>query len=127
VAIDLMVDDNGDLVIDPDTHDLALVTDADELAQRIRATLDIRFGEMPNLDPTIGADYRNFLGKNLNEAAAAADMQAAITVAVPEVTSVNDIKFKKMSNRGLAVTFWVSYEDPDKMEHKLKGDYTIDY
>ena len=57
MAKDLLVNEYGDLVIDPTTHDLAIVEGIDEIAQRIRATLLIRYGEMPNLDPDQGTDY----------------------------------------------------------------------
>ena len=93
MARDLQVDQDGNLVIDPDTHDLAMVDGLDEIAQRIKATLEIRYGEMVNLDPEMGADYTNFLGKNFNENFAAADMTSAIEADVPEVESVDSIKF----------------------------------
>lgn len=105
MAKDLLVDESGDLVIDPTTHDLATVYDIDEVAQRIRATLLIRYGEMVNLDPNQGADYTNFLGKNFNPNLAKADMISAIEANVPEVESVNEINFVKLPKRQLEITF----------------------
>lgn len=125
MAMDLQVDDNGDLVIDPDTHDLATVDGAAELAQRIKATLDIHYGEMENLDPEMGADYSNFLGKDLDEEHAADDMSAAIIAFVPEVVSVDNIVFTELPGRKLEVTFTASYDDEDGIEQSVEGDYTI--
>lgn len=105
MARDIEVDQDGDLVIDPDTHDLAIIDGLDEIAQRIKTTLEIRYGEMVNLDPEMGSDYSNFLGKNFHPADAAADMTAAILAFVPEVSSVDDIKFIKLPRRKLKVTF----------------------
>lgn len=120
MAKDLLVTEYGDLVIDPSTHDLATVDGLEEVAQRIRATLLIRYGEMPNLDPDQGADYSNFLGKNFNEKLASADMSTTIQEKVPEVQTVNRIAFKKMPNRGLHVYFNVTVKVDDKPE-ELEG------
>lgn len=91
MARDFLADENGDLVIDEDTHDFVWVTGLEEVAQRIRATLLIRYGEMVNLAPDQGADYSNFLGKNFNAELAAADMTTAIEDNVPEVETVTKI------------------------------------
>jgi hypothetical protein len=61
MARDLMIDQSGDFVIDPNTHDLEVVEGADEIAQRIRATLDIYYGEMDNLDSEIGSDLFQYV------------------------------------------------------------------
>lgn len=105
MAKDLLVNRLGDPVIDQSTHDLATVDGLDEIAQRIRATLLIRYGEMPNLDPDMGADYSNFLGKNFNEKLASADMSTTIMDKVPEVKTVDKITFQKLPGRGLSVSF----------------------
>ena len=120
MAKDLLVTKYGDPVIDPSTHDLATVDGLEEVAQRIRATLLIRYGEMPNLDPDQGADYSNFLGKNFNEKLASADMSTTIQEKVPEVQTVNRIAFKKMLNRGLHVYFNATVKVDDKPE-ELEG------
>ena len=125
MATDLMLDPNtGDFVLDPDTHDLVLVEDADEIAQRVRATLDIRYAEMENLDPIIGADYSNMLGKAPRLDYAASDMEAAILAQVPEVVSVNDINFEK-DGRHLTVTFNVTYIDENGDEQRTEGGYDL--
>lgn len=126
MARDLEIDDTGDLVIDETTHDLSIIEGADEIAQRIKATLDIRYGEMTNLDPDMGADYTNFLGKDFNEELAGADMEAAITANVPEVTSVDSITFTR-KGRQLFVSFTAHYQDDDTdTEEEVEGDYTIE-
>lgn len=126
MAKDLLVTKYGDPVIDPSTHDLATVDGLEEVAQRIRATLLIRYGEMPNLDPDQGADYSNFLGKNFNEKMASADMSTTIQEKVPEVQTVNKISFKKLPERGLHVSFnaTVSVDDGDPEE--LEGGLDLD-
>lgn len=125
MAKDLLVTKYGDPVIDPSTHDLATVDGLEEVAQRIRATLLIRYGEMPNLDPDQGADYSNFLGKNFNEKLASADMSTTIQEKVPEVQTVNRIAFKKMPNRGLHVYFNATVKVDDKPE-ELEGGLDLD-
>lgn len=125
MARDLMIDQSGDFVIDPNTHDLEVVEGADEIAQRIRATLDIYYGEMDNLDSEIGSDYSNMLGKNPNLDHAADDMEAAITAQVPEIQTVDSITFTKDKNRHLIVDFEVTYLDEDDNEQQAKGGYDI--
>lgn len=125
MARDLMIDQSGDFVIDPNTHDLEVVEGADEIAQRIRATLDIYYGEMDNLDLEIGSDYSNMLGKNPDLDHAADDMEAAITAQVPEIQTVDSITFTKDKNRHLIVDFEVTYLDEDDNEQQAKGGYDI--
>lgn len=125
MARDLMIDQSGDFVIDPNTHDLEVVEGADEIAQRIRATLDIYYGEMDNLDSEIGSDYSNMLGKNPDLDHAADDMEAAIIAQVPEIQTVDSITFTKDKNRHLIVDFEVTYLDEDDNEQQAKGGYDI--
>lgn len=125
MARDLMIDQSGDFVIDPNTHDLEVVEGADEIAQRIRATLDIYYGEMDNLDSEIGSDYSNMLGKNPDLDHAADDMEAAIAAQVPEIQTVDSITFTKDKNRHLIVDFEVTYLDEDDNEQQAKGGYDI--
>lgn len=126
MARDLLVDQNGDLVIDPATHDLAIVDGLEEIAQRIRATLLIRYGEMVNFDPDQGADYSNFLGKNFNETLASSDMSTVIQDKVPEVESVNRIEFKILPNRKLYVSFSVTASVDDNKPEELEGGLELD-
>lgn len=125
MARDLMIDQSGDFVIDPNTHDLEVVEGADEIAQRIRATLDIYYGEMDNLDSEIGSDYSNMLGKQPDLEHATDDMEAAITAQVPEIQTVDSITFTKDKNRHLIVDFEVTYLDEDANEQQAKGGYDI--
>ena len=110
---------------DSDTHDLAMVDGLDEIAQRIKATLEIRYGEMVNLDPEMGADYTNFLGKNFNENFAAADMTSAIEADVPEVESVDSIKFIKLPHRKLKVTFTATVQNSDGTTSTVEGGLPV--
>ena len=128
MAKDLEIDENGDLVIDPTTHDLAIVTGTDEIVQRIKATLDIYYGEMENIAPEVGADYSNLLGKNYDTELAIADMTSAITAGVPEITSVDDMSIDiDRQTRKATVNFVVSYSEDDTgdSEQEAKGEYEI--
>lgn len=128
MAKDLEIDDNGDLVIDPTTHDLAIVTGTDEIVQRIKAMLDIYYGEMENIAPEVGADYSNLLGKNYDVELAIADMTSAITAGVPEITSVDDMSINiDRQTRKATVNFTVSYSEDDTGddEQEAKGAYEI--
>ena len=125
MARDLQVDQDGNLVIDPDSHDLAMVDGLDEVAQRIKATLEIRYGEMVNLDPEMGADYTNFLGKHFNENFAAADMTSAIEADVPEVESVDSIRFIKLPHRKLKVKFTATVQNDDGTTSTVEGGLPV--
>lgn len=128
MAKDLEIDDNGDLVIDPTTHDLAIVTGTDEIVQRIKATLDIYYGEMENIAPEVGADYSNLLGKNYDTELAIADMTSAITAGVPEITSVDDMSIDiDRQTRKATVNFTVSYSEDDTGDNgqEARGAYEI--
>lgn len=105
MARDLMVDDKGDFVIDDQTHDLVMVSGIDEIAQRIKATLEIRYHEMMLLDPEMGMDYTDFFGKRFKEENAAFQLRETIMQFVPEVDSVDDIKFNLSPDRHLTITF----------------------
>jgi hypothetical protein len=126
MARDLQLDENGDLVIDPVTHDLAMVSGIDEVAQRIKTTLSIKYGEMENLGSEAGADYRNFLGKSFSEEAARDDLTAALLGQVPEVQSLQDITFQKLAGRKLAVGFTAVVEDESGEMEEVKEDYSIE-
>lgn len=119
---DLKIDDTGDWVIDPDTHDFAMVDGVDEVVQRIKATLSIRYGEMVNIAPEIGSDYSSFFGKNINVNNAISDMQASITSQVPEVESIKDFKFEKLKDRKLKVTFTAFIKVSDTTEEREIGE-----
>lgn len=126
MAKDLEVDEYGNLVIDPVTHDLATVSGIDEVAQRIKATLSIKYGEMSNLGAEAGADYRNFLGKNFNEESARDDLTAALLDQVSEVQSLQDITFQKLAGRKLAVGFTAIVETDTGETGEVEEDYSIE-
>lgn len=120
MARDIQATPDGDFLVDPATHDLAIIDGADEIAQRVRATLLIRYGEMVNLDPLQGSDYSSFLGKDFHENLASADMTSAIETNVPEVTTVRNIKFQQLPDRGLYVSFEVEADVNGNVE-EVKG------
>lgn len=106
MAKDFKVTDYGDLYVDPDTHDFVLIDGIDEIAQRIKATLETFFGEMDIIDPDQGMDYANFLGHNYDKVLASRDLRETIQAKVPEVDSVDDIELKvDPSTRHLNVHF----------------------
>lgn len=126
MAKDLQLDENGDLVIDPVTHDLAMISGIEEVTQRIKTTLSIKYGEMDNLGSEAGADYRNFLGKSFNEESARDDLTAALLDQVPEVQSLQDITFKKKAGRKLVVGFTAIVEGNSGETEEVKEDYSIE-
>lgn len=106
MAKDFKVTDYGDLYVDPDTHDFVLIDGIDEIAQRIKATLETFLGEMDIIDPDQGMDYTNFLGHNYDKVLSSRDLRETIQAKVPEVDSVNDIELKvDPSTRHLNVHF----------------------
>lgn len=102
---DLLLNEHGDLVIDPLTHDLVLIDGIDEVIQRIRATIMIRLGEMKNLAPEQGTEYNNFFVKNFKKSVAQTDIVDAIERNVPEVEQITEINFDELPNRVMSVSF----------------------
>lgn len=107
MAKDFKSTDYGDLYVDPDTHDFVLISGLEEIAQRIKATLETNYQEMDVLDPEQGLDYTNFLGKRFNKELASDELRETIRRQVPEVDSIENIDFKFHSNRKLTITFKV--------------------
>ena len=105
MAKDFKSTEYGDLYVDPLTHDFVLVSGLEEIAQRIKATLETFYGEMDVLDPEQGMDYTNLLGKRLEKARASDELRDTIKRQVPEVDSVEDIQFNFKPNRRLEITF----------------------
>ena len=118
---DLLVDEHGDIVIDPVTHDLKMIDGVDEVAQRIRATLLIRLGEMQNLAIDQGTDYTNFFVKNFNKNIAQNDMFDALENNGPEVDQVTNIIFEELPNRVLKVSFTANVTLDDGTHDIAKG------
>lgn len=125
MAKDLLVDNNGDLIVDPVTHDLTIVDGIEEITQRIKATLEIRHGEMQHLDPEMGSDFKSVLGKHLDKESASADIQSAITSYVPEVESVLDITFKKLPRRALLIKFTAIVDAGSGIKDKIEGELEV--
>ena len=107
MAKDFKSTDYGDLYVDPDTHDFVLISGLEEIAQRIKATLETNYQEMDVLDPEQGLDYTNFLGKRFNKELASDELRETIRRQVPEVDSIENIDFKFKPNRKLTITFKV--------------------
>lgn len=122
---DLLTNEYGDIVVDPLTHDLVIVDGIEEVAQRIRATLKIRLGEMVNLAPNQGTDYTNFFTKQLNENIAKTDIVTALQDNVPEITDVLDINFKKLPNRVLNIAFKANVSLDDGTNKMVEGGLDI--
>ncbi|KGG53978.1 hypothetical protein [Lactobacillus sp. wkB10] len=122
---DLKVDDHGDLVIDPVTHDLEIVDGIDEIAQRIKATLSIHLGEMANLDPDQGTNYTNFFVKNFKKNIAQTDIADAIERNIPEVNELTDVTFEKQPERGLKVEFKANVTLEDGTNDTAEGGLNI--
>lgn len=118
---DLQLDSHGDLVIDPLTHDLVLVSGVEEVVQRIRATISIRLGEMSNLAPEQGTDYTNFFVKNFKKSIAQTDIVDAIEKNVPEVDQITDISFDELPNRSLSVSFRADVTLRDGSKETVRG------
>lgn len=107
MAKDFKSTNYGDLYVDPDTHDFVLISGLEEIAQRIKATLETNYQEMDVLDPEQGLDYTNFLGKRFNKELASDELRETIRRQVPEVDSIENIDFKFKPNRKLTITFKV--------------------
>lgn len=122
---DLKVDDHGDLIIDPVTHDLQTVDGIDEIAQRIKATLSIHLGEMVNLDSDQGTEYTNFFVKNFKKNIAQADIADAIERNVPEVNELTDVTFENLPERGLKVEFKANVTLEDGTNDTAEGGLNI--
>lgn len=105
MAKDYKATDYGDLYVDPDTHDLVLINGLEEIAQRIKATLETNYHEMEILDPEQGLDYTNFLGKRFNKELASDELRETIRRQVPEVDAIEDISFKFLPNRKMIISF----------------------
>lgn len=122
---DLKVDDHGDLVIDPVTHDLQTVDGVDEVSQRIKATLSIHLGEMVNLDADQGTDYTNFFVKNFKKNIAQTDIADAIERNVPEVNELTDVTFENLPERGLKIEFKANVTLDDGTNDTAEGGLNI--
>lgn len=126
MAKDFKSTDYGDLYIDPETHDFVLIDGLEEIAQRIKATLETNYQEMDVLDPEQGLDYTNFLGKRFNKELASDELRDTIRRQVPEVDSVEDIEFKFQPNRKLTINFKVMATPTDsELSQEIEGGVDI--
>ena len=127
MAKDFKSTDFGDLYVDPETHDFVLIDGLEEIAQRIRATLETNYHEMDVLDPEQGLDYTNFLGKRFNKELASDELRETIRRQVPEVDSVEDIQFEFHPNRTLTINFKAMATPTDsELSQEIEGGVDID-
>lgn len=126
MAKDFKSTDYGDLYVDPETHDFVLIDGLEEIAQRIKATLETNYQEMDVLDPEQGLDYTNFLGKRFNKELTSDELRDTIRRQVPEVDSVEDIEFKFQPNRKLTINFKVMATPTDsELSQEIEGGVDI--
>lgn len=87
----LAVDSDGNFVRTTDEHDLAIMSDADELIASIEFLLRIQIGEMDNLvtDDT-GLDRIPLLGKDVDGDEALQAIEDCIISQIAEVSSIED-------------------------------------
>lgn len=127
MAKDFKSTDYGDLYVDPETHDFVLIDGLEEIAQRIKATLETNYHEMDVLDPEQGLDYTNFLGKRFNKELASDELRETIRRQVPEVDSVEDIQFEFHPNRQLTINFKVMATPTEsELSQEIEGGIDID-
>lgn len=79
---DIKIDDTFDAIIE--NGELQLVTDSDEINQRVGTTLRSRQGEFEP-EESLGLDEENLYGKNVASDYVEQDIQDAIADQVPEV------------------------------------------
>ncbi|RVU69937.1 MULTISPECIES: DUF2634 domain-containing protein [Lactobacillus] len=127
MAKDFEVTEYGDWFVDPETHDFVIIDGLEEIAQRIKATLETFYGEMDVLDPEQGMDYTNFLGHRFKKKRAAADLRRTIMAKVPEVDSVEDLKFDAdPATRHLTVHFTAMATPTESdVSQEVEGDVNV--
>ncbi|EOV2989959.1 DUF2634 domain-containing protein [Enterococcus faecalis] len=90
---------NGDLSIRD--YDILLVEDNLELTQSVFMILSIRLKEF-KLDPSVGLESENMLGKNYNEDYLKQDITEAILDQEPRINSIENIEIVR-NNRKLDI------------------------
>lgn len=99
---DFKLDKNGDVIIDD--GDIAMISDNEEISQRIATTLRTRLNEFEPVDEPMGLTRENALGKGYNQDFLQEDIEDAISTQVDENIDVQEINFTKSdADRGLSV------------------------
>lgn len=100
---------------------LAMVDEDDELMQCIQQTITTQLGEW-FLNPTIGWNRFNTLGRKPSEERSANDIIAAILTSEPRVASVDNVNVTfNEDGRGAKITYIVTKQDSTE----LAGEATI--
>lgn len=95
---DIKIDDSFDAVFE--NGDLQLVTDTDEINQRVGTTLRTRQGEFEP-DESLGLDEENLYGKNVASDYVEQDIQEALSDQVPEINLQQIEVGQPDENRGI--------------------------
>ncbi|AWP46354.1 hypothetical protein CCS05_05210 [Levilactobacillus brevis] len=112
---DFKLDKNGDVIIDD--GDIAMISDNEEISQRIATTLRTRLNEFEPVDEPMGLTRENALGKAFNEDFLREDIEDAITSQVDERISVQEINFdENEATRSLAVDIKYTIPDSDEVQ-----------
>lgn len=99
---DFKLDKNGDVIIDD--GDIAMISDNEEISQRIATTLRTRLNEFEPVDEPMGLIRENALGKGYNQDFLQEDIEDAIGTQVDENIDVQEINFTKSdADRSLSV------------------------
>lgn len=99
---DFKLDKNGDVIIDD--GDIAMISDNEEISQRIATTLRTRLNEFEPVDEPMGLTRENALGKGYNQDFLQEDIEDAIRTQVDENIDVQEINFTKSdADRSLSV------------------------
>lgn len=99
---DFKLDKNGDVIIDD--GDIAMISDNEEISQRIATTLRTRLNEFEPVDEPMGLTRENALGKGYNQDFLQEDIEDAISTQVDEKIDVQEINFTKSdADRSLSV------------------------
>lgn len=99
---DFKLDKNGDVIIDD--GDITMISDNEEISQRIATTLRTRLNEFEPVDEPMGLTRENALGKGYNQDFLQEDIEDAISTQVDENIDVQEINFTKSdADRSLSV------------------------
>lgn len=104
--------EDGDIQIEH--SDISYITEEEELAQSIRSILGINIKEFL-MEPSVGLDRENMIGKNFNADYLKQDISRAIKDQEPRIVSVDEIVFRE-KNRYLNVQIRMSGINNEKME-----------
>lgn len=120
---DFKLDKNGDVIIDD--GDIAMISDNEEISQRIATTLRTRLNEFEPVDEPMGLTRENALGKGYNQDFLQEDIEDAISTQVDENIDVQEINFTKSdADRSLSVEvkYMLTNGDVETVQTNLGDD-----